>query len=174
MNLTRQSLFFLVCILGQFQYLSAQVPDKENTMVVEVKSTTGRIWMDRNLGASEVAKSSLQSSSFGYLYQWGRFSDGHQLRRSRTTKKLSSKSSPGNSAFILSTKSPNDWIKVQNDQLWQGAKGINNPCPVGFRFRHPMNLTRKSLLGSAKMPEEPFYQHLNFLYRGTGVMVMGK
>lgn len=134
MNRIRQSLFFLVCMLGLFQMVSAQVPDKENTMVVEVKSKTGRIWMDRNLGASEVAKSSLQSSSFGYLYQWGRFSDGHQLRRSRTTKKLSSKSSPGNSEFILSTKSPNDWIKVQNDQLWQGVKGINNPCPVGFRL----------------------------------------
>jgi len=134
MNRISYSLFVLVCMLVPCQYLKAQIPDRENTMVVEVKSKTGRIWMDRNLGATEVAKSSLQSSSFGYLYQWGRFSDGHQLRRSRTTKKMSSTNSPSNSEFILSTKSPNDWIKVQNDQLWQGAKGINNPCPVGFRL----------------------------------------
>jgi uncharacterized protein (TIGR02145 family) len=128
------SLPILLWMLGPIQIVSAQIPGKSNTIVVEVTSKTGRIWMDRNLGASEAAKSSFQPSSFGYLYQWGRSSDGHQLRRSDTSKKLSKNNSPGNSDFILSTNSPNDWIKVQNDHLWQGAEGINNPCPVGFRL----------------------------------------
>ncbi len=128
------TLFILLCLLGQFQLVLAQTTDKENTIVVEVKSKTGRIWMDRNLGASVVAKTSLQNNSFGYLYQWGRLSDGHQFRRSKTSKKISATSSPNNSEFILSSKSPNDWIKVRNDNLWQGVKGNNNPCPAGFRL----------------------------------------
>jgi uncharacterized protein (TIGR02145 family) len=128
------TLFFLACLFGQFQQMVAQVPDKENTLVVEVKSKTGRIWMDRNLGATQVANSSLRPTSFGYLFQWGRNSDGHQLRSSKTSKKLSATNSSTNSEFILSIKSPNDWLKAQNANLWQGAKGINNPCPVGFRL----------------------------------------
>ncbi len=33
---------------------------------------TGKIWMDRNLGASRVAQSSIDEEAYGYLYQWGR------------------------------------------------------------------------------------------------------
>jgi hypothetical protein len=29
---------------------------------------------------------------------------------------------------------PSDWRIPQNDQLWQGVSGINNPCPSGFRL----------------------------------------
>jgi hypothetical protein len=134
MNPFSHSLFLLICFFSHFPLIVAQLPDKELTLVVEVKSKTGRIWMDRNLGATQVANSSLQPTSFGHLYQWGRFSDGHQLRSSRTSKKLLASNSSDNSAFILSIKSPNDWLKVQNSNLWQGAKGINNPCPVGFRL----------------------------------------
>lgn len=134
MNQISHALLIFICLICQFQLVKAQTPDKENTIVVEVKSKTGKIWMDRNLGASAVAKTSLQNSSFGYLYQWGHFSDGHQFRRSKTSKKLSATSSPSNSEFILSAKSPNDWIKAQNDNLWQGVQGDNNPCPAGFRL----------------------------------------
>ena len=28
---------------------------------------------------------------------------------------------------------PNDWRIGQNENLWQGVNGINNPCPSGFR-----------------------------------------
>lgn len=126
------TLFFLICLFGHFSTIVAQVPDKDKTLVVEVKSKTGRVWMDRNLGATQVANSSLHATSFGHLFQWGRFSDGHQLRSSKTSKKLIATNSSDNSAFILSIKSPNDWLKDQNLNLWQGAKGINNPCPAGF------------------------------------------
>jgi len=33
--------------------------------------------MDRNLGASQVAKSPTDPLSFGDLFQWGRGTDGH-------------------------------------------------------------------------------------------------
>ena len=40
--------------------------------------TTGRVWMDRNLGATQVATSSTDEAGYGDLYQWGRRKDGHQ------------------------------------------------------------------------------------------------
>jgi len=47
-----------------------------------VVSKTGRIWMDKNLGAKRVATSPDDSLAFGFYYQWGRGSDGHQERLS--------------------------------------------------------------------------------------------
>ncbi len=39
---------------------------------------------------------------------------------------------PGNALFILAPSTPFDWRTPQNDNLWQGANGINNPCPSGW------------------------------------------
>jgi hypothetical protein len=42
------------------------------TVIVDVTNpATGKIWMDRNLGATQVATSSTDANSFGDLYQWG-------------------------------------------------------------------------------------------------------
>jgi uncharacterized protein (TIGR02145 family) len=90
--------------------------------------------MDRNLGASQVATSSTDAASYGYLYQWGRATDGHQIRTSGTTSTLSGTDTPGNANFILAPSSPYDWRSPQNANLWQGVSGVNNPCPTGFRI----------------------------------------
>jgi hypothetical protein len=99
--------------------------------VSTVTSPTGKVWMDRNLGASRVATSSTDAEAYGDLYQWGRRTDGHEKRTSATTSSLSSSDSPGHGNFIIGSS---DWRSSQNDNLWQGVNGINNPCPVGFRI----------------------------------------
>jgi trimeric autotransporter adhesin len=99
-----------------------------------INPTTGRIWLDKNLGASQVATSSNDAASYGDSYQWGRAADGHQIRTSGTTSTLSSTDLPGNANFILAPTSPNDWRSPQNNNLWQGVSGVNNPCPAGFRI----------------------------------------
>ncbi len=96
--------------------------------------TTGKTWMDRNLGATQVAASSIDAAAYGDLYQWGRGADGHQLRNSPTTTTLSSSDQPGNGNFILVPNDPNDWRSPQNNNLWQGVNGVNNPCPSGYRL----------------------------------------
>ncbi len=96
--------------------------------------TTGEVWMDRNLGASRVATSSTDSEAYGHLYQWGRAADGHQIRTSNTTSTLSSSDTPGHGNFILAPNSPYDWRNPENDNLWQGISGTNNPCPDGYRL----------------------------------------
>jgi uncharacterized protein (TIGR02145 family) len=90
--------------------------------------------MDRNLGASRVATSSTDIESYGDLYQWGRGTDGHQKRTSATTTTRSNTDVPGNGNFIITTNDPFDWRSPQNNNLWQGVNGINNPCPVGYRI----------------------------------------
>jgi hypothetical protein len=106
-----------------------------NANVVDVISpVTGKIWMDRNLGASQVATSSADENSFGYLFQWGRGADGHQCRFSHIVNSPSSSDNPGHGGFIAYTynNSSYDWRVPSNDNLWQGSSGINNPCPTGY------------------------------------------
>jgi len=105
----------------------------DGTLVIEVTSATGRIWMDRNLGASRAATSSTDSQAYGSLYSWGRFADGHQLRNAGTTTILSDGDTPGHNKYILTTGADRyDWRRYPNSNLWQGSDGINNPCPSGF------------------------------------------
>jgi len=100
----------------------------------EVMSKTGKIWMDRNLGATQIASRINDDRAYGYLYQWGRFTDGHQFRTSLSTNIRSNNDIVGNQNFIITTNEPYDWRSPSNNSLWQGASGINNPCPIGFRL----------------------------------------
>lgn len=102
--------------------------------VPTVTSPTGRVWMDRNLGATQVATSATDAASFGDLYQWGRLKDGHEIINSPNTSTLSTGDVPGNNNFITTNSAPYNWRATPNVNLWQGVNGINNPCPEGFRI----------------------------------------
>lgn len=104
--------------------------------IVEVENpTTGKTWLDRNLGAAQVATSSKDAAAYGDLYQWGRGTDGHEKRTSGKTNILSSSDTPGHGDFItINFVAPNNWRNPENDNLWQGVNGINNPCPEGYRI----------------------------------------
>jgi uncharacterized protein (TIGR02145 family) len=99
-----------------------------------VIGANGVVWMDRNLGATQVATSSTDADSYGDLYQWGRAADGHQIRTSASTSTLSSINQPAHGNFIIAPSSPFDWRSPQNIDLWQGVNGVNNPCPSGYRL----------------------------------------
>jgi len=43
-----------------------------------VQSLTGRLWLDRNLGAARLPSVRNDYSGYGDYYQWGRGPDGHQ------------------------------------------------------------------------------------------------
>ncbi|WP_446008965.1 hypothetical protein [Candidatus Electrothrix sp.] len=53
-------------------------------VIPTVTSATGKVWMDRNLGASQVATLFDDTAAYGDLYQWGRPTDGHEQRDSGT------------------------------------------------------------------------------------------
>jgi uncharacterized protein (TIGR02145 family) len=133
------------------------------TMVVDVTNpNTGETWMDRNLGASQVATNSNDVNSYGDLYQWGRFADGHQCRTSNTTATLSSTDNPGHGDFITINSSPYDWRSPQNDNLWQGVNGTNNPCPTGYRLPTEAELDAERLSWSSNDLSGAFGSPLSF------------
>jgi hypothetical protein len=103
------------------------------TLVKDViNPTTGKIWMDRNLGASKSAWSSTDAAAYGDLYQWGRETDGHQCRNSTLLSTQALTEKPRHNSFIITNAS--DWLAPPNSNLWQGIDGINNPCPQGYRL----------------------------------------
>jgi len=74
----------------------------------------------------------------GALYQWGRQTDGHELRASTTQAGPVAEAVANR--FITINASPNDWLNPQNDNLWgdgttgaSPAKAANDPCPTGFK-----------------------------------------
>jgi hypothetical protein len=116
----------------------------EVTYGIVTSSVTGRKWLDRNLGAPSMAAAYDDYANFGDLFQWGRGPDGHQLvtRDANTSASTavngtldgtSSSDTPGNK-FLVPSASPYDWRNPQNDNLWQGVNGTNNPCPNGWRI----------------------------------------
>ena len=116
------------------------------TDIVELSSTTGRIWMDRNLGANRAATSNNDNSAYGCLYQWGRGNDGHANMNYTTATngiKLASAwpnnirsitEMPNNTLIYSEEPTYTDWLVTPNPNLWQGVDGVNNPCPSGFRL----------------------------------------
>lgn len=128
-----------------FTYNSAQV-----TYGTIASSKTGKKWLDRNLGAIRVATAVDDYQAMGHYFQWGRLADTHQLVtrtgpddadvtavNGRGTKDKSTTVVPPDGLFIREGSAvggTGDWLNPQNDNLWQGVNGINNPCPAGWRL----------------------------------------
>lgn len=108
--------------------------------------SSGRCWMDRNLGASRVAQSSTDEQSYGDLFQWGRGDDGHQLinRFSGDGKSTSGTANgpvavgaEGNNFIRNTVSAPFDWLTSGDANRWGNPnaedRGPHDPCPPGWR-----------------------------------------
>lgn len=145
-------------------------------LVPVVTSATGEVWMDRNLGASQVATSVTDHLAYGSLYQWGRAADGHELinRTSSTvgtpvngtTATLSNSDTAPNDLFILSSGNVADWRSPQNNNLWQGVNGTNNPCPAGFRIPTETELNNERLTFTPQNASGAFASPLKLTFGG--------
>jgi hypothetical protein len=107
-------------------------------------STTSKVWLDRNLGATRVALSSTDYLAYGDLFQWGRPADGHQLitwtnsttgaGTNGTQSGQVATTTPGTNTFII----PNtDWSSIDSNgairSAYFGKTDGTGICPTGFR-----------------------------------------
>ncbi len=100
---------------------------------------TGRVWLDRNLGATQVATKADDSFAYGHYYQWGRNDDGHELKDSPATQTRATTLTPVSGKFIDSSKGAfkSDWTSADSNGdyrrivAWADG-GVNDICPAGF------------------------------------------
>jgi uncharacterized protein (TIGR02145 family) len=95
---------------------------------------TTKVFMCYNLGVTgtQDALSYQSGTNNGALYQWGRQTDGHEVRTSLTQP--GPLGAPVANRFITNSTIPRDWISPQDNSLWLDAsKTANDPCPAGFR-----------------------------------------
>ena len=128
---------------------------------------TGKIWLDRNLGASNVCNknrddgsfatdadyNTSQSSCYGDYYQWGREHDGHQEANSTITATLATAITGVGNSFITNPVSPYDWLDVNSNDVddngslrsvnWSKIDG-SSICPIGYRVPTETELTAET------------------------------
>ena len=90
---------------------------------------TGRVWLDRNLGATQVATSISDSDGYGGLYQWGRLTDGHQLRNSTAVYNTQA-TDYANAGTNFISNSGGDWLTPSNNNLWNTLN--TEDFPTGY------------------------------------------
>jgi len=125
---------------------------------------TGREWLDRNLGATEVCTKSRddidapfadnaayvtdQQGCFGDYYQWGRKHNGHEQVDSAVTHvKLDSDVESGG-MFIEVHDRLEDWRTTPDDILWFGQDASNAICPTGFAVPSTQEIADDTVLAS--------------------------
>jgi hypothetical protein len=130
-------------------------------VIPTIYSTSNKIWMDRNLGATSRATTNNLTGSDainGYYYQWGRNSDGHQVLdpsvANQTTTQITSTTSTSTTKFVIGTSITSAFNRSfvtlnQEDALWTLPSKINNPCPKGFHVMSEIDLNNEGITNSS-------------------------
>jgi len=114
---------------------------------------TGKVWLDRNLGAKRQCQSFDDKLCFGDYYQWGRKTNGHEKISNDSIQKgfidvdLDEK---GKYINVKKNTPSFDWRTEQNDTLWHGKNSVNNICPKGFGIP-----TQEELEGETVVASQP-------------------
>ena len=89
-----------------------------------VRGTDGNIWLQQNLGSTQVAGTMADEEAYGDLFQWGRWADGHQKRTSLTTATTPAPNNPtglGAGSDLYITGTPAWWATNALTDTWTAA-----------------------------------------------------
>lgn len=120
---------------------------------------TGRVWLDRNLGAIRPCITLDDMACYGDYYQWGRGYDGHQNKSSDTNATLAVEINNAGEDFIITSTTPYDWADINasdNDGSlrsfnWSKIDG-DSVCPVEYRIPTLSELRAETLDNNASDP----------------------
>lgn len=148
-----------------FQYQGQQVTYST------VRGNDGNIWLQQNLGSSQVASAMGDELSYGDLFQWGRWDDGHQLRNSAMVSAPSSNTPDGlgnDTGFIIGT--PAWWSAFSATDKWSASSPLNvsndngaDPCQVlGKTWKIPSQAEWAAIVSSENIanPGTAYDSHL--------------
>jgi len=117
-----------------------------------VRGADNQIWLQQNLGSTQVATSVSDAASYGDYFQWGRWVDGHQAVNSTLTATPPTPNNPsgianGSTAFYSAAyNSPNNWWSAgTTTDTWSAALPSSatstdgcDPCKaIGTGWRLP-------------------------------------
>lgn len=113
---------------------------------------TGKVWLDRNLGADRVCTSFNDTACYGDYYQWGRNADGHEDSQSgATATQAADVGNVGHGNFIIAYSANDyDWAKTVDptgslrQANWSKTDG-SSVCPIGFRVPNIIELRVETL-----------------------------
>lgn len=110
---------------------------------------TGKVWLDKNLGASQVCSALDDAACYGDYYQWGRDTDGHEKSDSATSSTQATDIINVGSSFFINYL---DWTTADSDGAlraanWSKADGTS-VCPIGYRVPTITELEAETIAAS--------------------------
>ena len=122
---------------------------------------TGRVWLDRNIGASKKCTSYDDAQCYGNYFQWGRAYDGHESSVDSTTVLATDINNAG-AEYIRGNA---DWAST--DLSYGNARATNwlktdgsTVCPVGYRV--PLRSELDAEVGDISNKETAYANFLKF------------
>ncbi len=137
---------------------------------------TGKLWLDRNIGASRVCISHDDTQCFGDYYQWGRESDGHEKSNSlETTIQATSLTNVGDKFITDNYWEHNlDWAYdidpdgSQRSFNWSKIDGTS-VCPIGYRVPTGEELKIETIDEGVDNKDDAFNNFLKFPSAGDRI-----
>jgi len=155
--LTPTELHATMGIVTNFILSDTQITHNGTEYGTVISPYTGKVWLDRNLGATQVCTSFDDVACYGDYYQWGRNADGHEKSNSNYIATLADNvTNVGHGDFITSSGISHDWASVdlagvERTTNWTATDG-SSACPVGFRVPILAELKAELLdIGSAQI-----------------------
>lgn len=169
-----------------FIYLDAMVG------LVTVRAADGNVWLQQNLGSSQVATAYDDELAYGDLFQWGRFDDGHQIRTSPQTSDYPDPNNPiglgdqGNPNFFVGGGSPYDtyngwWGNWSIDDKWEAGsieevteKNALDPCKaIGANWEIPTEADWENLIEKENIGADENVENIVSAYESNLKLTVG-